>query len=68
MGAIARRVVVSQEVESEARENTVHAKPGVDTVWLNGAVVDEKDMNPFAYAHPFFLRLITDMRLGYSGC
>jgi UDP-glucose:glycoprotein glucosyltransferase len=46
--AIARRVIVKEEVQLEVSMNHMSARPGFDMVWLNGATVQEKDMNPFA--------------------
>jgi UDP-glucose:glycoprotein glucosyltransferase len=46
--AIARRVIVKEEVQLEVSMNHMSARPGFDMIWLNGATVQEKDMNPFA--------------------
>lgn len=50
--AIARRVSVNEELEEEVQTNHAMAQPGVSMVWLNGAVIPETDMNPFAYVTP----------------
>jgi UDP-glucose:glycoprotein glucosyltransferase len=47
--ALSRRVVVNESLAREVQSNKRHAQPGIDMVWLNGAVVRHKDMNPFAY-------------------
>jgi UDP-glucose:glycoprotein glucosyltransferase len=44
--AIARRVRVNQSLETEALENNMKAQPGVNIFWMNGAQIDEKDINP----------------------
>ena len=46
--AIARRVTVQEELDEEAQANRAKAQPGVSMVWLNGLVVPETEMNPFA--------------------
>jgi UDP-glucose:glycoprotein glucosyltransferase len=45
---IARRVVVDEPVKQEVYQNSLKAQPGVGAVWLNGAMLNEGDMNPFA--------------------
>ncbi|KAI0367405.1 glycosyltransferase family 24 protein [Pilatotrama ljubarskyi] len=47
-GALARRVTVNQSLLNEVAENQVRAPGGASAMWLNGANVEEKDMNPFA--------------------
>ncbi|KAI0090064.1 glycosyltransferase family 24 protein [Irpex rosettiformis] len=46
--AIARRVTIQQDLEEEVQANHAKAQPGVSMVWLNGLVVPETEMNPFA--------------------
>lgn len=47
--ALSRRVTVDPNLEEEIKSNHVKATPGANVVWLNGAVVDEKHMDPYAY-------------------
>jgi UDP-glucose:glycoprotein glucosyltransferase len=52
---LARRVVANESIQEELRSNGMHAQPGGDMVWLNGAVVQEKDMDPFVCVPPCLL-------------
>ena len=45
--SVARRVVVSEELQAEVQKNQYKVQGGVNMAWLNGAIVAEKDMNPF---------------------
>ncbi|KAI0353822.1 glycosyltransferase family 24 protein [Trametes cingulata] len=47
-GALARRVTVNQSLLAEVAENHARAPAGASALWLNGANVEEKDLNPFA--------------------
>ena len=46
--AVARRVTVSEAVEQEITNNQAKAQGGISVVWLNGAQLNEGDMNPFS--------------------
>jgi hypothetical protein len=46
--ALARRVVVSDEVRQAADANALRAPPGTSAVWLNGAMLADTDASPFA--------------------
>ncbi|KAI0628063.1 glycosyltransferase family 24 protein [Trametes polyzona] len=46
-GALARRVTVNQSLLNEVTENQQRAPGGASAFWLNGASVEEKDINPF---------------------
>lgn len=46
---LARRVTVDPELVKELDRNQIKAQGGVSMAWLNGVVVPETDMNPFAY-------------------
>lgn len=46
--SIARRVTPVRELEEAVAANQLKAQGGVNMAWLNGVVVAEKDMNPFA--------------------
>lgn len=48
-GALARRVTVNESLLNEVAENQAKAPGGANAIWLNGAAIEEKDMNPFAY-------------------
>jgi hypothetical protein len=41
-------VVPTEEVDAEISHNRISIQPGANAVWLNGAAVQETDMNPFA--------------------
>ncbi|KAH8101097.1 glycosyltransferase family 24 protein, partial [Cristinia sonorae] len=45
--ALARRVAVDQGLEDEVFQNGMKVQGGASACWLNGVVVQEKDMNPF---------------------
>ncbi|KAF8069177.1 glycosyltransferase family 24 protein [Lyophyllum atratum] len=45
--SIARRVVVNTSLEAEIQANSVKAQGGTHVFWLNGAVIADKDVNPF---------------------
>ncbi|THH29185.1 hypothetical protein EUX98_g5002 [Antrodiella citrinella] len=45
---VARRVVVEPKLQEEVYNNGVKVMGGVSAVWLNGVVIQEKDMNPFS--------------------
>lgn len=46
---VSRRVdPVEDDLIDEVLANHAKAAPGTNMVWLNGAVVKEEDMNPFA--------------------
>ncbi|KAI0823499.1 glycosyltransferase family 24 protein [Trametes gibbosa] len=47
-GALARRVTVNESLLHEVEVNQQRAPGGANAVWLNGASIEEKDMNPFA--------------------
>jgi UDP-glucose:glycoprotein glucosyltransferase len=47
--SLSRRVTVDPKLEEEVKSNSIKATPGANVVWLNGAVVDEKHMDPYAY-------------------
>ncbi|EIW54691.1 glycosyltransferase family 24 protein [Trametes versicolor FP-101664 SS1] len=46
-GALARRVTVNESLLNEVAENQAKAPGGANAIWLNGAAIEEKDMNPF---------------------
>lgn len=46
--SLARRVSVDKEVLQETELNLLQTHPGVNSLWLNGLQVMERDMNPFA--------------------
>ena len=50
--ALARRVTFEDKLQEEVLGNHAKAQPGINAVWLNGAVVDEKFMNSYAYVAP----------------
>jgi hypothetical protein len=41
--------VVNESLAEEVRENHMRAEAGVNMLWLNGAIVNARDVNPFAY-------------------
>lgn len=47
--ALARRVTFEDDLREEVLGNHAKAQPGINAVWLNGAGVDEKFMDPYAY-------------------
>ena len=47
---LARRVVIDENLQAELFQNNMKVQGGANAVWLNGVVVQEKDMNPFSYA------------------
>lgn len=55
--SIARRVVANENLSEEIRHNQYLAQGGVNMVWLNGAIVTEKDMSSFGYALDYNIRL-----------
>ncbi|PCH34985.1 glycosyltransferase family 24 protein [Wolfiporia cocos MD-104 SS10] len=44
---LARRVTVDPALAEEVENNQARAAPGVGIVWLNGMVLQEKDLNPY---------------------
>jgi UDP-glucose:glycoprotein glucosyltransferase len=44
--SIARRVHVNQSLAAEVSENGLKAQAGINMFWVNGAQIDEKDINP----------------------
>ncbi|KAI0042052.1 glycosyltransferase family 24 protein [Auriscalpium vulgare] len=46
--SLARRVVVDGAITEEIAQNAFKIQPGAISVWLNGAVVSDGDMNPFS--------------------
>ncbi|KAG5641244.1 hypothetical protein DXG03_005668 [Asterophora parasitica] len=44
---LARRVVVNASIDTEIQGNSLKAQGGAHMLWLNGAVVPDKDINPF---------------------
>jgi len=40
-------VVVNENLTAEVQENHFKAQPGINMLWLNGAQIAEKDINPF---------------------
>ena len=50
--ALARRVTFEDELQEEILGNHAKAQAGINAVWLNGAGVDEKFMNPYSYVSP----------------
>lgn len=66
--SVARRVVVSSELEEEVVQNQAKAQGGVSVAWLNGAAVGEGEMNPFSYGYSFLLPvslILTRTETGY---
>jgi UDP-glucose:glycoprotein glucosyltransferase len=61
--SIARRVVVNNSLEEEVNNNQIKAQPGVNVLWLNGATVAEKDVNPFACVWPFFNAILPELMI-----
>lgn len=47
--SLARRVVVNESVAEEIENNQIRAQGGISMMWINGASIVEKDVNPFAY-------------------
>lgn len=45
--SLARRVFVNSSVSDELHVNSLKAQGGINLFWLNGAVVEHKDTNPF---------------------
>ncbi|GLB42376.1 putative UDP-glucose:Glycoprotein Glucosyltransferase [Lyophyllum shimeji] len=45
--SLARRVVVNDSLEAEIQANSLRVPGGAHMLWLNGAVVPDKDVNPF---------------------
>ncbi|OSX61274.1 glycosyltransferase family 24 protein [Postia placenta MAD-698-R-SB12] len=45
--SLSRRVTVSEDVEAEVQNNHAKVAPGGNMAWLNGMLLQEKDMNPF---------------------
>lgn len=45
--ALARRVTTDPALVEEVLANHLKAAPGINMVWHNGAMVDEKHMNPY---------------------
>ncbi|CAL1698787.1 unnamed protein product [Somion occarium] len=45
--SVARRVTVDTNLQDEVSSNQLKAQGGISMAWLNGAVIPEKDMNPF---------------------
>ncbi|RDB27081.1 UDP-glucose:glycoprotein glucosyltransferase [Hypsizygus marmoreus] len=45
--SLARRVVVNSSLSTEIHANSLKAQGGVRMFWLNGAIVQDKDINPF---------------------
>jgi UDP-glucose:glycoprotein glucosyltransferase len=56
---ISRRVIIDRTLEEEVKANHEKASPGINMVWLNGAVVDEKDMNPYAYVSLLYCLILS---------
>ena len=46
--SIARRVVISEELEEEVVNNQAKAQGGLNVVWLNGVQLTEADLNAFS--------------------
>lgn len=46
--SLARHVVVNSSISDELHENSLKAQGGINLFWLNGAVVEHKDTNPFS--------------------
>ncbi|KAJ7057937.1 UDP-glucose:glycoprotein glucosyltransferase-domain-containing protein [Mycena amicta] len=46
MTALSRRVVVNESLEAEIHANQLKAQAGVNVFWLNGMIVNEKEINP----------------------
>ncbi|KAF7307809.1 hypothetical protein MKEN_01141000 [Mycena kentingensis (nom. inval.)] len=46
MTALSRRVVLNESLEAEIHANQLKAQAGVNVFWLNGMIVNEKDVNP----------------------
>lgn len=42
-------MTVNESLLNEVAENQAKAPGGANAIWLNGAAIEEKDMNPFAY-------------------
>ncbi|KAF7345254.1 hypothetical protein MSAN_01902000 [Mycena sanguinolenta] len=57
MSALSRRVEVNTSLHSEIHANQLKAQPGASMFWLNGAVVQEKDVSPMG-----LLRLVRKER------
>lgn len=47
--SLSRRVTVSEDVEAEVQNNHAKVAPGGNMAWLNGMLLQEKDMNPFGW-------------------
>jgi UDP-glucose:glycoprotein glucosyltransferase len=47
MISMARRVNVTDELLEEAMSNEGMIGPGANIMWINGAVLQESDVNPF---------------------
>jgi UDP-glucose:glycoprotein glucosyltransferase len=45
--SISRRVVTKSEIRDEIQANSRKARPGINALWLNGANVEDTQMNPF---------------------
>jgi UDP-glucose:glycoprotein glucosyltransferase len=60
---LSRRVPLDSALEHEILSNHVRATPGVNMVWLNGAVVDERHMTPYAYVLSFHPRLLQGLSI-----
>jgi UDP-glucose:glycoprotein glucosyltransferase len=52
--SIARRVNVNERLTAEVHKNHLLAQPGVNMMWLNGAQIPEKDVNPFKYFYAYY--------------
>jgi UDP-glucose:glycoprotein glucosyltransferase len=47
--SVARRVVLNASLEEEVDNNHIRAQPGVNILWINGAIFAEKDIvSPFS--------------------
>ncbi|KAJ7032380.1 UDP-glucose:glycoprotein glucosyltransferase-domain-containing protein [Mycena alexandri] len=57
MTALSRRVVVNESLQEEVHANQLKAQAGVNVMWLNGAILSEKDINPLG-----LLRLVRKER------
>lgn len=51
--SVARRVVPSVNITSEASLNSMRMRPGNSIVWLNGGILPPDKMNPFRYSYLF---------------
>lgn len=47
--SIARRVTVNEGLAEEVQSNMEKVQGGINAVWLNGAPINDDNMNPFSY-------------------